>query len=260
MAETAFRCIKPHCPADCDTCNHAVRIKERPILFSGPMIRALLDGTKTQTRRVVKPLGADHVFQFRGTTAAAGADEPTGNWGWCGSPGLVNKHIKCPYGKPGERLWVRETFYCDHAFYPDGVSVDSMWREVDGNRVPIPLEEQRADMLEMMFYRADGEPEFEGAEGPTPWRPSIHMPRWASRILLEITEVRVERLQDISEADAGAEGVLGWDYKRSGVPRWDEPRSTNRDEFRKLWQSINGPSAWDANPWVWAISFRRLKP
>ena len=150
---------------------------DRPILFSAPMVRALLDGSKTQTRRVVKPEGAVHIFQFRGTTAAAGADEPTGEWGWCGSERVVHKHIHCRYGKPGDRLWVRET-----------------WQAVNGNdRARHIMTNPQADRgwLEYAATPRADEPAYK-------WRPSIHMPRWASRITLDVTGVRVERLQDIS--------------------------------------------------------------
>lgn len=198
-------------------------MKERHILFSAPMVRALLAGTKTQTRRVVKPEGAHEMFQFRGTTAATGADEPTGDWGWCGSPRVVNKHIRCPYGKPGDRLWVRETWAVPHRYDHLGPS------NIPTRGVPT-------------HYAATEE------RGGLRWRPSIHMCRWVSRITLEVTAVRVERLQDISEADAQAEGCTG------------SPLGAAADRilYAKLWDQINGPGAWDANPWVWVLSFRRL--
>lgn len=226
-------------------------MKERPILFSGPMVRALLDGGKTQTRRVVKPEGANHLFQFRGTTAAAGADEPTGEWAWCGSEHVVNKHIFCPYGRPGDRLWVRETFrgcraYEVQGYPPKDWGNKPIWFEADGT--------------------APGSPEFWAKKA----RPSIHMPRWASRITLEITEVRVERLQDISEVDSIAEGVEDvtgqvapadpdltfWRrYQDGGVSGYtDNPIAS----YASLWTQINGPGSWEANPWVWVVSFRRL--
>lgn len=222
-------------------------MKERPILFNAPMVRALLAGTKTQTRRVVKPR-RDRVM---GCELAPNELAGEVNGG---------EFLNAPW-QPGDRLWVRETFYCDDAFYPNGVGVDSMWREIDGQRVPIPIEEQRADMLEAMYYRADGEPEFEGAEGRTPWRPSIHMPRWASRITLEVTGVCVERLQDISEADAYAEGIEQTDFIEEAEHQ--EPATgapPGRYAYRALWESINGPDSWTANPWVWAIEFNRISP
>lgn len=237
-------------------------MRERPILFSGPMVRALLAGTKTQTRRVVKPAppantvamgrwqdpGPEPAYWAFLRDGTADQDHPFGGTELHGEP------WRCPYGQPGDRLWVRETFYCDNAFYPDGVGVNCRWREEDGKRVAIPIDEQRAEMLtEDMYYRADGDPEFEGAEGPTPWRPSIHMPRWASRILLEVTDVRVEHLQDISEADAVAEGV-------EPVATHNRPGAiaTHCGAYELLWEQINGPGSWGANPWVWCVSFKRI--
>ncbi len=216
-------------------------MKERPILFSAPMVRALLAGAKTQTRRVVKPEGAHHIFQFRGTTAAKGADEPTGEWGWCGSESVVNKHIRCPYGQPGDRLWVRET----HAPQSDCWGAWESWLRGDGGPAPI------------IHYAADFKP-FQDGQGFTirkpfidKWRPSIHMPRWASRITLEITGVRVERLQEISEADALAEGVRNSLHLPGG--------RFARENFEHLWWTINGDGSWEANPWVWVIEFKRIE-
>jgi hypothetical protein len=219
-------------------------VKERPILFSAPMVRALLDGTKAQTRRVVKPEGAHHLFQFRGTTAAAGADEPTGEWGWCGSSHVVNKHIHCPYGQPGDRLWVRET----HAPQADCWGSWERWLRGAGGEPPI------------LHYAADFKP-FQNDNGFVirkpfieKWRPSIHMPRWASRIDLEVTGVRVERLQDISEDDLAAEGIQ--ELIDAGV----DHDGTPRDTFRVLWEGLNGTGSWAANPWLWVVEFRRIAP
>jgi hypothetical protein len=180
-------------------------MKERPILFSGPMVRAILDGSKTQTRRT-----------FKGTTEHKGpynpaymeAHQQASGWGSI-----------CPYGIPGDRLWVRETFAQDVAGCPGGIS-----------------------------YRADHfDPKGDGPAHPMKWRPSIFMPRISSRILLEITDVRVQRLQEISDEDARAEG-------------YDRSHAFPREWFALLWERINGTGSWDANPWVWAITFRRLEP
>ncbi|WP_406867247.1 hypothetical protein [Paraburkholderia fungorum] len=235
-------------------------MKERPILFSGPMVRALLDGSKTQTRRVVKPAGAHHIFQFRGTDEARGADEPTGEWAWCRAEHVVSDHIRCPYGKQGDRLWVRETW---HAHWGPTtprarIVTEAAVRQSDGAIAHASASEPLS-----VHYAAD-------SEGTAPfgrkWKPSIHMPRWASRITLEVTGVRVERLQDISEADAAAEGVESlrnegeyWkDYVRS-TTRCDELTClTGRESFRTLWDSLAAPGAdWDANPWVWVVDFKR---
>jgi hypothetical protein len=193
-------------------------MKERPILMSAPMVRAILAGTKTQTRRVVKPapklVGGAWFFYKRGLPVYV--------------PNVSAAADSCPYGQPGDRLWVRESF-----------------------------RDARAAMLGRVLYRADG-------ENICGWKPSIHMPRHLSRITLEVTAVRVERLQDISEADAQAEGV---------TPKW-EPGCSGRlmdalggfsfrpaaSAYAELWEQINGPGSWDANPWVWVIEFKRVTP
>lgn len=183
--------------------------KERPILFSGPMVRALLDGRKTQTRRVVKT-------------------------------DLSRLPLKCPYGWPGDRLWVRERWGINHYRYCGTIPKVR----------PVDL----ADSL-LAYYATEDDPEI---LHEMPWRPSIHMPRWASRILLEVTNVRVERLNAISEADAIAEGITrdgedqGWDSEAEWVC------STPYGAYRELWESINGPGSWDANPWVWVVEFKRV--
>lgn len=138
---------------------------------------------------------------------------------------------RCPYGQPGDRLWVREA-----------------WQAIDGNERALRIMTEPHPSRGWIEYAATVP---EGHEPPPRWRPSIHMPRWASRITLEVTGVRVERLQDISEADATAEGV-------SAIP--DEMRrATPRCDFQALWQSINGPDSWAANPWVWIVEFRRIE-
>lgn len=186
-------------------------MKERPILFSGPMVRALLAGTKTQTRRVCKP-ARDQALSY------VVAIPDTAMWG--DEEGLATS-FACPYGRPGDRLWVRET-----------------WRVFGGR------EYEYQQLASAVQYRAD-EVGFEQKD----WRPSIFMPRWASRITLEVTGARVERLNDISEADAVAEGIPPFPTSPSNIPRM---------HYATLWNSINGAGSWDANPWVWAISFKRV--
>lgn len=210
-------------------------MRERPILFSDPMVRAILAGTKTQTRRVVKPqpspeLLADYA-EIRDRYGSARTDAQ-----------MLSDCVPCPYGQPGDRLWVRETFIGARGYDRDPPSRF-------GNK-PI-------------WYCADGEPD------RAQWwqlsdrkRPSIHMPRWASRITLEVTGVRVERLQDISEADARAEGARCVDRatgREVMFPDESQHIGSWRLHFREIWESINGPGSWDANPWVWAIAFRRLE-
>jgi len=230
-------------------------MKERPILFSAPMVRALLDGSKTQSRRIVKPQPFngrpdDEVRKQMIENGALGQDASLTD--------LINGAIdhgfipeaKCPYGHTGDRLWVRETYFGNHFQHPNE-----------------PEDERE------LHYRADGLPNFEGEESLIKWRPSIFMPRWASRITLEITGVRVERLNDISEEDAKAEGLKGItkDGKlvKYGIPDadgypgtddigwpWEDWRISPVDAYRRLWESINGSGSWDANPWVWVVEFR----
>lgn len=210
-------------------------MKERPILFSGPMVRAILAGTKTQTRRVVKERHIDaappvHFFQYL--------------------------RENCPYGQPGDRLWVREAW--------QGPLLESEEQEDEFRQSPDIYKKPG-----FCAYRATDTLDAIDADGrELGWRPSIHMPRWASRILLEITSVRVERLHEISEADAQAEGVervvvgSGWrrycdpDSEEVGVP----PCGDARRSFRSLWKYINGAESWNANPWVWVVEFKRVQP
>jgi len=210
---------------------------ERPILFSGPMVRAILAGQKTQTRRIVNMRGVDYVGP------AGGEDDPN-NWGWADQygdwhvigrgyplPGRINQgdtwSMPCPLGEPGDRLWVKETWRTLAAF-------DRMPPRLIPPGTPI-------------HYEADG-PQPEGFGRA---RPSIFMRRWMSRIARDVTAVRVERLQGISDEDARAEGIddIG------------EGAGLAKIRFQNLWNAINGKRApWEANPWVRAISFPRLAP
>lgn len=210
-------------------------MKERPILFSGPMVRAILSGQKTVTRRAMK-----HQPQKAPVDVVDGVpswDSPTN---YAGEVQMNTQRGKpCPYGKPGDRLWVRETFSRSNPGGDDGV----------------------------YFYRADGRfPSVMGGGcfyGDEIWKPSIHMPRFASRILLEVTDVRVERLQDITEDQARAEGIIDGGCTNCGNNEpcgCDCPSPSAVDSFVYLWQQINGPKAWDANPWVWVVEFKRVEP
>lgn len=233
--------------------------KERPILFSGPMVRALLDGRKTQTRRVMK-VQPPTEEAFRGSSFGldrAVADgvkmysqndynrlpkHPT-DWELTGSVGVARdagfpRRYRCPYGAVGDRLWVKETWRPTPSLHPWDLDVT---------------------------YRADGALRTikDGEFGDRDWTmpkaaatgnvSPLFMPRWAARLVLEINEVRIERLNDCSEADAMAEGT----QEPSLVPIigacWSE-----RDAYAKLWDHINGAGSWAANPWVWAVSFRVL--
>ncbi|PBP46352.1 hypothetical protein [Pseudomonas syringae] len=208
--------------------------KERPILFSAPMVRAILSGQKTVTRRVTK-------VQPR-------SDADIGSYGkgqpFIRNPDVTKPNPECPYGRPGDRLWVRETWYCDHFEVMRGPYLK-----------PDDLDIGEALNDGTLVYAADGLAPYE-QEQPT-WKPSIHMPRWASRILLEITAVRVERLQEISRSDIRAEGLECPPELAS-----DDVSPNYRDWYpaawRELWESINGPDSWNSNPWVWVVEFKRV--
>lgn len=199
-------------------------MKEKPILFSGPMIRAILANTKTQTRRIFKPDRMTWDANGRYTTHAMRGGELsiTGSGPFKPSSWL---HY-CPYGQPGgDRLYVRETWAAPHAY----------------DHLPPRLIPQDAHI----HYAATED------RGGLLWRPSIHMPRWASRITLEITRVRVERLRACNEVDAIAEGAP---WAACGAPQ----EGSHKAGFAQLWEQINGHGSWEANPWVWVIEFRRL--
>lgn len=223
--------------------------KERPILFSAPMVRAILAGTKTQTRRIVKPqpqpnggAGLHPVRPYR---------TPAGDWNWvlsatgmgCGNP------FPCPYGQPGDRLYVRETW-----------RVGARWDDSKPSDIP-PNSCTVLYKAGGFTTNGDAGERIHGGECSNPeWagktRTAIHMPRWASRIDLEITGVRVEQLNAISEADAVAEGCviecMRPDGSDNGTAIW------NPGGYVALWESINGAGSWDANPWVWVVSFQRV--
>lgn len=221
---------------------------ERPILFSTEMVRAILDGRKTQTRRKMKvqpyPDSIVTVEHYHQTVIDRHGDMQPG-------PEIFGAHwddgeygLRFPYGAPGDQLWVRET-WCQGAD--------------DGRQVPLRMATlYRADGEHVTLSDGDGftQTNRDGSE-KSPWRPSIHMPRWASRITLRITGVRVERLQDISEDDARAEGCP---YPPEWAGRFMDRDETAKTWFKSIWNQINGPDAWDDNPWVWVIAFERVKP
>lgn len=192
------------------------KAKERPIIFKPDMVKAMLCGAKTQTRRLVKP-NDDGRFSYRGEERHVSDPEAT---------------KACRYGLPGDRLWVRETFY-----------------------------NSRGDDSMPTYYKADQDTlmpvDFGYHQGP--WSPSIYMPRWASRITLEVVSVRIARLHDITEEDAEAEGVTevqmadgegGFIYPKKGG---------YREAYQRLWNSIHEEESWQRNPWVWVVEFRKLE-
>lgn len=210
-------------------------MKARPILFSAPMVRAILEGRKTQTRRVVKL--------------------PHGIWETSASGDLVPIPVGCNYGKPGDRLWVRETFCLENTYDYHGDHVDpndgrpiQKHEDADGSYWLIPHYRATEPEPHIVPYHCDAD------DDKTRWTPSIFMPRWASRITLEITAVRVERLQDISEADAQAEGV-----HPCGNHDFDGWPKNHVIAFCKLWEAINGSGSWECNDWVWVIEFRKVE-
>ncbi|MCY2354029.1 hypothetical protein OW950_12695 [Klebsiella pneumoniae] len=213
-------------------------MKERGMIFNGEMVRAILDGRKTQTRRIIKDctVGRDQISKFIQIEKKFIGCYPED------VPELIREC--CPYGVPGDRIWVREAFRVhsratDVATLVYKASERNSWTE-QTHRVPVAVCNKPAT--------------------PEKWTPSLHMPRWASRILLEITGVRVERLNSISQEDAQAEGLelTGW------RPTYSDPDSggevmTPYDNFAQLWESIYGEESWKANPWVWVIEFKRVE-
>lgn len=247
-------------------------MKERGMIFNGEMTRAILDGRKTQTRRIMKlqpkpskSRPGDFWFSSKKLESMVHvSDLAPGNSPIADYHLFIQEHC-CPFGAVGDRIWVRETWAT--LGNEDGCCVD--WEgnlckgdERSAARIYRASCEQRPGDYGLWSIPDDAywkphtkEHKFEGA-----WRPSIHMPRWASRILLEITDVRVERLNAISQEDAQAEGMelTGW------RPTYSDPDSggevmTPYDNFAELWSSIYGDESWKANPWVWVISFERVE-
>ena len=215
------------------THNWRLKDMERPILFSTAMVRAILEGRKTQTRRVVKSIYDIDSLATAQEWNLGRADErmvPYEKWGkkrGCGLFKSTDGTIfaqPCPYGAPGDLLWVRETFVLNYS-----------------DDIPIA-------------FRADWHDGLKGIVEPPKWKPSIFMPKKYARIWLEITDVRVERVQNITESDAENEGMDG--HCPEDRMTWDTPR----EQFTKLWDSINGKKyPWSGNPWVWVVEFQQIK-
>ncbi|HHA0054922.1 TPA: hypothetical protein ACOEVN_003270 [Klebsiella pneumoniae] len=215
---------------------------ERGMIFNAEMVRALLDGRKTQTRRIMKvqPVLNGNFYEVFGSAWSKGMTS---------IPAVPGHSLstRCPFGAVGDRIWVRKGFF------------------------PAPLEMQSEPPRKTMWniaYRDGMQMEKLAPAEYNPtiynyerWTPSIHMPRWASRILLEITDVRVERLNAINEHDAQAEGVakLRGGFWKHYQPGWTQHQLSARGSFVTLWKSIYGDESWNSNPWVWVISFERIE-
>lgn len=237
------------------------RIKEKGLIFNSEMVRAILDGRKTQTRRIMKvqpensELGLSRVVESKN-----GIDDGKYFWSQSDATGLKSrsKPFACPFGTVGDRIWVREAFRVhsratDVATLVYKASERNSWTE-QTHRVPVAVCNKPAT--------------------PEKWTPSLHMPRWASRILLEITDVRVERLNAISPEDAESEGLERTNFTgfgdEPGLPSYPEPdvyfdplkkqwKEYPPEAFAGLWESIYGEGSWQANPWVWVIKFKRIE-
>lgn len=206
-------------------------MKKRPILFSTEMVKAILEGRKTQTRRVIKP---QPKTQHRSDTRLEFYARRGENWEvkdkWTGDGFSILDSFKCPYGQPGDALWVRETW-------------------------------QPSASGAYVHFKAD----IIGVDAGKGWKPSIHMPKDACRIFLRITNVRVERLQEISEKDAIGEGIEKSEFgfknydKRYPVSDYMGGGNEAYRSFKSLWTSINGEQSWNDNPWVWVIEFERVE-
>ena len=227
-------------------------MKERPILFSAPMVQAILEGKKTQTRRVIKP--QPKLIELIDGSHSFAVQKSKGIYNGLGMKEMVEQ---CPYGQVGDQLWVREAWgYHD----PDGTGED-FESPACGTSSEYMLHQENETLLNFWLRRIAYRATFKyprhgiGPDAPKKWRPSIHMPRWASRIQLEITKIRVERLNDISEDDAIAEGIT---YAQ--LPNNIQDAERAKTWYRGLWATINGAESWQVNPWVWVVEFKVIKP
>lgn len=230
-------------------------MKERPIIFSGPMVRAILEGRKTMTRRVLKrahdTIGKD----------TAWAVCPASDSGWIAWFGLLGRNIEeftkksyahgfpCPYGAVGDLLWVREKWQAIHVDSDEG-----------DYHASYDIPPAATEYWKIIYAASDPQADYHKDDRGFSWRPSIHMPRWASRLTLEITGVKVERLQDIGEQDAISEGTREPSI-RSMSNALAQAAWSERQVFQRLWNHINinrESFSWSDNPWVWVVEFRSI--
>jgi len=214
-------------------------VKERPINLRRHEVHGIRAGRKTQLRRIVKLQP-----RTKADIGHHGMGIP-----FVRNPDLLRRNHSCPYGKPGDRLWCKETWkpgYYHDADHEDGPKVSAIYQATNTEAVIAAPTYEMAKRWDREFS--------EDGHMPPRWRSPIVMPRWASRILLEVTDVRVERVQDISEADAVAEGA-----ERMHEDDLGQTWLTHRRGFRSMWERTNGPGSWDANPWVWVLGFRRIE-
>ena len=246
-----------------------VKVKERPILFNGEMVRAILEGRKTVTRRVIKPQPSNNQYLHNPPLWGTGITTNKGKYGtlFCKQvhEGLIlTEHFKSPYGKPGDQLWVRETFQVGHLHidsetgYADDVDLYTGDLKVDPTDGGYWKVLYGLDGQEMNYHPED--------RFIRRYRPSIHMPKWASRIQLEIVDVRVERVQDISERDMVAEGIAlkDSDYEWNRRDRYSQEQFFGfnlTQHWIDLWNSTNEKRGygWDVNPWTWVIEFKVIE-
>jgi hypothetical protein len=229
-------------------------MKYIPVLFSTPMVQAILDNRKTQTRRVVKmtkdienPEFGYTAFTQIGSISVRGK-HANGEYG--------ESFIKCPYGKVGDILWVRET-------WANTTNVNSVSDFPYG--VPHIVSESFDGKVHSAYIYRASTPDWQWLDDDgwttekSHWKPSIHMPKVACRLFLKIKSIRVERLQEISEQDAKAEGAEGLNCQYIGAEHHGQGYTSYTEGFKKIWQDINGRVSWLANPWVWVIEFERIE-
>jgi hypothetical protein len=232
-------------------------IKEHPILFSTVMVQALIAGTKTMTRRVAHK-NFETLEEVKPVPRVMGMEEDWNSWRFTWESG-DDAIIKCPYGQVGNLLWVREAIYAfGHWVLNEDENEHKKWSFVD-----------ETQFRGLEYHYMDNPPaeiRKKRVQGTCFWykRPSIFMPKAASRILLEIINIRVERLQDISEQDAINEGIEEAEFDKVNNCRvfkhygYQNAVTDEKDSFQSLWQSINGEESWNANPWVWVVEFKKV--